>query len=243
MKNRRLFWNIVDQIEEQIDSGLYTPGTRLPPERVLAEKFNVSRPTIREAIIALEVRGKVEVKTSSGVYILERADAKNNDTEISAFELTQARALVEGEAAALAASNITEDELAQLANTLERMEQPEEAEAADEEFHRIIANATHNNALATSIENFWLLRQTRKNIVADYANVCSSSDAQRMQEHKDIYKALEAGDPERARAAMHAHFHRLINALFDASEAQMMEEIKRKTNESRGLYSLNHLVQ
>ena len=243
MSNRRLFWNIVEQIEAQIDAEVYTPGTRLPPERMLAEQFNVSRPTIREAIIALEVRGRVEVKTSSGVYILDNGNGKDNDTEISAFELTQARALVEGEAAALAASNITEDELKALAETLTKMEDHDLAEEADEEFHRIIANATHNNALASSVEHFWHLRQNRKNIIIDYSNVCKSNDAQRMQEHTDIYNALKNRDPESARTAMHAHFNRLINALFDASEAQMMEEIRRKTDESRGLYSLNHLAQ
>ena len=59
--NRRLFWSIVDKIEALIDSGAYSAGSRLPPERELAETFNVSRPTIREAIIALEVREKIEV--------------------------------------------------------------------------------------------------------------------------------------------------------------------------------------
>ncbi len=69
----------------------------------MAEEFSVSRPTIREAIIALEVRGKVEVKTSSGVYLLEQPESNTDNVDVSAFELTQARALVEGEAAALAA--------------------------------------------------------------------------------------------------------------------------------------------
>jgi DNA-binding FadR family transcriptional regulator len=76
MKSRRMFWQIVDKIEALIDSGKYPPGSRLPPERELAETFNVSRPTIREAIIALEVRQRVEVKTSSGVYVLENPNAK-----------------------------------------------------------------------------------------------------------------------------------------------------------------------
>ena len=63
-----------------------------------------------------------------------------------------------------------------------------------------------------------------------------------MQEHRDIYDALKKRDTQAARLAMHAHFNRLINALFDASEAKALEEIKRKSNETRGLYSLNHLV-
>ena len=243
MKSRRLFWTIVDQIEEQIESGVYKPGTRLPPERVLAELFNVSRPTIREAIIALEVRGHVEVKTSSGVYILDNPATLNGEAEISAFELTQARALVEGEAAALAATNITDEELDALSDTLRRMEDPEEVEKADEDFHSIIANATGNKALLSTIENYWHLRLSRSNIAKDYSQICAISRNQIIQEHTDIYDALKNRDPERARSSMHEHFNRLINALFDASEKEMLDEIKRKTDETRGRYSLNHLVQ
>lgn len=243
MKNRRLFWSIVEKVEKQIDEGVYIAGSRLPPERLLAEQFDVSRPTIREAIIALEVRGRVEVKTSSGVFVLANSTVKDNDTEISAFELTQARALVEGEAAALAALSITPKELDLLAETLVKMEQSEFAESADREFHQIIATATRNNALVLSIENFWHLRQTRENILSAYSNVCTNSSSQRMKEHTDIYNALKNKDADKARGAMYEHFNRLINALFDATEAQMLEEIRRKTNERRGLYSLNHLVE
>ena len=122
MGNRRLFWRIVDKIESLINQGEFTAGSRLPPERELAEMFDVSRPTIREAIIALEVRGRVEVKTGSGVYVVEQKNASIKSKEISAFELTQARALIEGEIAALAAQSITEEELEQLNQTLIVME-------------------------------------------------------------------------------------------------------------------------
>ncbi|HBY40628.1 MAG TPA: GntR family transcriptional regulator, partial [Alteromonas sp.] len=63
MKKRRRFWTVVEKLEDLIDQGVYPPGSRLPPERELAEMYDVSRPTIREAIIALEVRERVEVKT------------------------------------------------------------------------------------------------------------------------------------------------------------------------------------
>lgn len=243
MKSRRLFWTIVEQIEQQIDSGIYSVNSRLPPERQLADNFNVSRPTIREAIIALEVRGRVEVKTNSGVYVLDHTKNDPNGCEISAFELTQARALVEGECAALAASSIKPEELLLLTQTLIKMQEPEHAEEADKTFHRIIARATRNNALVVAVENLWTLRQTRQNIIDAYSHVCSSSAEQRLQEHTNIYKALKEGDATKARNAMHEHFNRLINALFDATEAQMLEEIKRKTTQTRGLYSLSHLVK
>ena len=242
MKNKRMFWNVVDKIEILMGSGAYPPGSRLPSERELAETFEVSRPTIREAIIALEVLQKVEVKTSSGVYVLEPAESLSDQKEISAFELTQARALIEGEAAALAAMTITKKELDQLDKTLVAMKNGTDAEKADREFHLIISTATRNNAVLSAVESLWKLRDTRPAIKNAYKNVCSQSDLERLNEHTRIYKALENKDPQAARSAMHHHFNRLINALFEVSEAKALEEVERKSSETRGLYSLKHLV-
>ena len=244
MKSRRMFWQIADKIEALIKSGMYPPGSRLPPERELAETFDVSRPTIREAIIALEVMQLVEVKTSSGVYVLEKESSEDQKSEqnISAFELTQARALVEGEAAALAATAISEEELGALKKTLDAMESGVEAEKADREFHLIISTATRNNAILLAVKKFWELRDNQAQIKAAYANVCSQSDSDRLEEHRTIYQALEEKNAQAARSAMHAHFNRLINALFEISEAQALEEVRKKTSQTRGLYSLSHLV-
>ncbi len=244
MKSRRMFWQIADKIEALIKSGMYPPGSRLPPERELAESFDVSRPTIREAIIALEVMQLVEVKTSSGVYVLERETNQEQKhlEKISAFELTQARALVEGEAAALASMSITDAELSSLEQTLVAMEAGIEAEKADREFHLIISKATRNNAILLSVMKFWELRDSQHQIKTAYASVCSQSDSDRMEEHKAIYQALKERNAQAARAAMHKHFNRLINALFEVTEAQALEEVRKKTSQTRDLYSLNHLV-
>ena len=242
MKNKRLFWNVVDKIEILMASGAYPPGSRLPSERELAETFEVSRPTIREAIIALEVLQKVEVKTSSGVYVLELNDNHPEQKEVSAFELTQARALIEGEAAALAALTITKKELEQLNETLVAMKNGIDADKADKKFHLIISGATRNNAVLMAVENLWELRDTRQVIKNAYKIVCNQSDSDRLAEHYKIYKALENKDPQGARSAMHLHFNRLINALFEVSEAKALEEVERKSSETRGLYSLNHLI-
>ncbi len=243
MKSRRLYWAIVEKIEKQIDDGIYPVGSRLPAERELAEAHNVSRPTIREAILALEVRERVEVKTGSGVYVLKREKPDTSKEHISAFELTQARALIEGEAAALAAATISEQELQQLHETLEQMRDPALADKADQRFHEIISQATRNQAIVSSVENLWELRKSVPQIVSAYSEVCSQSSEDRMAEHTKIYQAIANKDTAEARRAMHNHFNRLINALFDASEAKALEEIKRKTDETRGLYSIYHLAQ
>lgn len=242
MKNRRMFWQIVEKIETMIDSGKYPPGSRLPPERELAELFCVSRPTIREAIIALEVRRRVEVKTSSGVYVLEQPNTVQDIVEISAFELTQARALIEGEAAALAALSITDQELVELEETLSDMENKKQAEKADRMFHSIISTATRNNAVLMMVEKLWKLRDMQPGIRNAYKNVCDTSDKDRLEEHRAIFIALKDRNPQASRAAMHAHFNRLINSLFAMSEAQALEEVRKRSNQTRDLYSLNHLL-
>lgn len=241
--NRRLFWSIVEKIEALIDSGMYSPGSRLPPERELAETFNVSRPTVREAIIALEVREKVEVKTGSGVYVLKAVNQLGSQKEVNAFEVTQARALIEGEVAAIAATTITEDELVRLDQTLIDMENNHFIAAADKEFHQIIANATRNSAMILSVENLWKLRSSTPEIIRDYDSVCSKNSSKTLAEHKAIYQALKSGDSSQARSAMHSHFNRLINALFDAIELRALEEIKLKSSEKRGLYSIPHSIE
>lgn len=243
MSNRRLFWHIVEKIESSINSGKYPSGSRLPPERELAEKFGVSRPTIREAIIALEVRGKVEVKTGSGVYVLDSATTSLELTSVNAFELTQARALIEGEVAAMAATTITKEELAQLELTLSSMENNHDVAEADEQFHHIIANSTRNTAMILSVENLWKLRSSTEDIINDYASVCNKDNAKTIAEHRAIYEALKLGDATSARNAMHQHFNRLINTLFDAAEAKALEEIRMKNNEKRGLYSIENILK
>lgn len=242
MKKRRRFWTVVDKLEELIDEGVYPVGSRLPAERELAEAYNVSRPTIREAIIALEVRERVEVKTGSGVYVTDSAKSDNLTKPISAFELTQARALVEAEAAALAAATIQDSELEALKQTLVDMQSPEKADEADQRFHEIISQATRNNALVLSIQNLWKVRRTEPQVIAAYQDVCSKGIDNRIKEHTAIYDAIANHDSSAARKAMHNHFNRLINALFEASEAKALEEIKRKTDETRGLYSISHLT-
>src|SRR3954469_14615180 len=95
----RLFQGIADQIVGLIREGVFPPGSRLPGERELAERFGVSRVTIREAEIALQAMGRVRIKTGAGVYVTEASAAAGHDLpDVSAFELTEARSLFESEA-------------------------------------------------------------------------------------------------------------------------------------------------
>jgi GntR family hexuronate regulon transcriptional repressor len=112
-ETKKLYQQVANAVEADIRSGKFAPGQRVPSERDLAEQFGVSRPTVREAMLALEIRGLIEARHGSGIYVAEPGPlaAETADLDIGAFELTEARALFEGEAAALAATTISEDEL------------------------------------------------------------------------------------------------------------------------------------
>lgn len=248
MSNRRLYQNVVDEINILIDSGSYPPGSRLPPERDLAERFSVSRLTVREAIIALEVLNRVRVKTGSGVYVKEPTkNAAFHLPDIGPFELTQARAVIEGEAAAIAASMITAEQLVELEASLQLMAEENAhgdltAEEADRRFHLIISQATNNAALLMTIKRLWEIRETSTRVRSAYEGVCKQDGKDRLQEHKAIFDALKAGDSAAARKAMHQHFARLIDALLHVTESQAIEAARKEALKSRQQFSLNHLV-
>src|SRR5207344_2130936 len=107
VENKRLYRQIADQIAALIARGEYRRGARLPPERDLAKQLGVSRPSVREALIALEVEGYVEVRVGSGVYVTNTGSGVGRNPPLPAdsgpFELIRARWLIEAECAALAA--------------------------------------------------------------------------------------------------------------------------------------------
>ncbi|MBT8069169.1 MAG: FadR family transcriptional regulator [Xanthomonadales bacterium] len=246
---KRLYRNVLNKMLDLIDRGEFPAGGRLPPERELAERFDVSRPTIREAIIALETLDRVEVKTGSGIYVLDHHLNSGNGIEhISPFELTESRALIEGEAAALAASHINAAELQELEDSLYEMAQENEdgelAEGdADKKFHHIIAQATRNAMLVTIIEHMWHVRNNAPIVARAYKAICDQDGLKRVEEHREIYQALVNRDPGAARAAMHQHFALILNKLIATSEAEQVEEARRKAAEVRKRFSLEHLVK
>ena len=165
IKVQRLYLQVAQQLQQLIASGEFKVGKRLPAERDLASQFGVSRPTIREAMIALEIAGLVEVRSGSGVYVTgQRSQAGNlgDDQEPGPFEILEARRMFESEACALAAERISDAQLDELDTLLVRMQDEnqsiEDAEEADHRFHCIIAEASGNSAIAATIYWLWQLR-------------------------------------------------------------------------------------
>lgn len=236
MGHKRLFQSVAEQISELIDAGAYPPGTRLPGERELAEKLGVSRVTIREAEIALQAIGRLEIKTGSGVYVSEGpAAGQASLPKASAFEVTEARLIVESESAALAAHNISDEGIASLAELVEQMGTDDEelANRADEQFHLTIAEATNNAAIIHSIQSLWRMREEIAEVKGTYDAVCVHDPKSRIAEHRKIFEALKARDPAAARDAMRQHFRRLLETMLETTERMALEEVQQQASQSR----------
>lgn len=245
MADRRLFQDIADQIVALIREGIFPPGSRLPGERELAERFGVSRVTIREAEIALQAIGKIRIKTGAGVYVSETQPGDEERLpSVSAFELTEARALFESEAAALAAPVISEQTLARLDALLEQMAADDgsddiRATDVDREFHMTIASAAGNAAITHVIKTLWRLRTELPEVRQTHESVCHHDSNARAEEHARVVDALRKHDPQAARLAMRQHFQRLQEAMLDATEEREIEALRRKAAESRERFMMS----
>lgn len=245
MSDSRLYHRVANEIIELIDSGAFPPGSRLPAERDLAEKFGVSRVSVREAAIALQAQGRIEIKSGSGSYVQDGSKLVGRGMpKAGPFELTEARALFEAEAAALAAPMMTDEILEELEGYIQAMAD-ENNEAglthaeADERFHLTIAQATNNSAIIFTIENLWRMRADAAKLQTVYKAVCDNGAESREKEHREIFDALKDRDGEAARIAMRAHFTRMIEELLRESEEQAYREIRQRTSESRSRYLMS----
>lgn len=238
----RLYQDLARQLIAQLAGGQYPVGSRLPAERELAVQFNVSRPTVREAIIALEVQGLVEVRIGSGAYVL-RLPGKDDKPgfDISAFELTEARLLFEGEAAALAATQASEAELAEIealiAGIVRENADPLGTEQADRAFHLAIARATRNAAVLDAVTRLWDLRATSPEAALLHEKARTANVKPVVAEHTAVLAALKARDPGEARAAMRAHLAAVLDALLFATEEMAVAEARRAAEEKRRRYA------
>ncbi|MFD1217094.1 MULTISPECIES: FadR/GntR family transcriptional regulator [Microbulbifer] len=244
MQGARLYQQVAEKLAAAIAAGDYPAGTRLPAERKLAERFDVSRPTVREAIIALELAGCVEVKGGSGVYVTdsEAGGFSASETDIGAFEILQARIMFESEAAGLAAREMTDQEVQELEEILQEMvtenATDSSAEVADEKFHLHIARGTHNDAVVSVCEHLWKLRNSSSVSARILEKVRQVGSKPRIEEHQVILQAIKKRDSEAARNAMRDHLQRVVQQLLDATEAEALEAARREVSAARQRFAL-----
>lgn len=209
---RRLYQQIADEIRLLIQDGQFPIGTRLPAERDLAQQLGVSRPSLREALIALEIDGSVEIRMGSGIYVTsgpERRSPYAGSMGESPLEIMQARAAIEGSVVVLACSRIEAAALKALRANLDAMREEviagNKALDLDRLFHLIIAEQSGNSVLVRIIGD--LFEERHSPLTAQIRTRFENRDTWTLAlaEHEAIYAAIEAKNPLLAQAAIHAH--------------------------------------
>jgi DNA-binding FadR family transcriptional regulator len=205
----RVFRRIADQLAVWIASGEFEPGERLPAERELARHLGVSRPSVREALISLEIEGKVEARNGSGVFVLcdkPIGAPASSSGEPRTLEVLGARRIVEGEGAAMAARSRNRLDVLAIRKALGPMEDLARTayfgDAADRRFHMTVAAATHNDAMVTLVGDLCGPRRNRLDERAIVRHWAPALRAANLVDHRAIADAIEAGDRRAARAAM-----------------------------------------
>jgi len=230
---------ITRQIEELILQGVLRPGDRLPAERELSETMEVSRPTLREALADLEARGLIATRPGGGTFIAEVLGSAfaaplielfaTHDTAL--FDYIAFRRDMEGLAAAHAATNATDADLAVIDSAFRRMEEaaakrnPAEEAALDAEFHMTIVEAAHNVVMLHMLRSLYdlLVRGVFYN-----RNVIYSLPERRsklLDQHRAIRDAVVGRDPPAARAAVEVHLDFIAEALRDANRMRSREQV------------------
>ena len=212
IQSERLYERIVDQIESRIVAGDLKVGDQLPAERELAEQFTVSRTAVREAIKALREKGLVEIRLGRGTFVTNTASGAVRHSlglllknEKGFVHLEEVREILEPEIAALAATRITDENIAAMTEAVETMETAldnvEIFVEADLDFHLALAEATQNPIIPSLMDSIIdLLREQRKRT----GNIEGGLERGQYH-HKKILEAVIQRDPKAARQTMQDH--------------------------------------
>ncbi|MCW5699248.1 MAG: FCD domain-containing protein [Rhodospirillales bacterium] len=210
---------IVGQLEDMILDGAFKPGDKLPPERELAQQLNVSRPSLREAIVVMETRGLLQVKRGGGTFLADISAHTITDPLVhlikrrpnTTFDVVELRLALEEVAAYYAAGRATNADKDILRQRFEALEDSYDAEDirqnadADVEFHMAIADASHNIALVHVMRGLFNL--LRVSIFSNLQRIYMESGGKEVvrQQHQALVDAILSVDPEAARDAAHTH--------------------------------------
>lgn len=221
LKVERLYRQISNLLIGCIKKGQFPAGAILPPERELAKQLGVSRSSIREALIALEITGWVEIRTGNGVYVmnpLPQSEEAPVEEEFSLKALIQARQMYEAMTAELAARNGSDDQRAELQEITQDLIQlhvnDEKFLREDKRFHLLIAEMTGNEVLRDMMEYLWNKRKSSRFVRLETHYAESDFPREMNQDHEDIARAIMARDAVQARACMERHLQHVYDRLF-----------------------------
>jgi DNA-binding FadR family transcriptional regulator len=226
VETQRLYQHVAEQLGRLIERGEFREGERLPAERELAKKLGVSRPVVREAMIALEIAGLVDVRGGAGAFVKHArtgALAALPDQGPSPFDLIAARKLLEGEIAFMAANAVQPGDLHDLQQSIAQMRQDIDAgrdsRPADRVFHVRLAEATRNAVLAHLVDGMWAHMLAPIFDALGRHTHLSSNDPMTVDDHARIVAALAKRDGAAARQAMQEHLSHVEKRLLKAELA------------------------
>jgi DNA-binding FadR family transcriptional regulator len=214
---RRLYQEVADQVVQLIRAGEYRPGDSLPSERDLGKRLQVSRPVVREAMVALEIAGIVEVRGGIGVYVRDKAVPLHvPDAGQGPYEAFVARRAIEGEIAAAAALNADEGALTELTAAFNDLaaRDPDTTKPGDRRFHMALAAAS-GNSVFVAVMRFIFDEMVEKGPLWTKLGARRSLRPTKVAEHQAILDAIRARDPEAARRAAHAHLDGAIHDFLE----------------------------
>jgi len=217
VRTKKVYMEIVEQIQNLIKEGKLKPGDKLPPERILADKLGVSRPPLREAMSALEILGIIKSRGGKGNFIKNAFNPtsyaqqlKELEKEESPFDLLEARKAVETEIAGLAAKKATPENIKEIEEALDRMKKalddtPRVMEF-DRQFHIAIAKAGHNSVLF-QIMNYLAdgLKESLWVNMVEKSRAFPGHPQKYLEEHTKLLEAIKEGNKKAARRIMHTH--------------------------------------
>lgn len=228
-QEKKQYQEIGHDLRQQIIDGHYPVGSRLPPERNIAETWGVSRTIVREALLMLELEGTVDIRQSSGVYVM-RIPSESSDEEeaffrsdVGPFEMLQARQLLESNIAAFAAKMATRADIDNLKRIIEQEQRAialnDTAQDNARLFHLVLAGATQNQMLLATVERIWL--QMDSSPLWQQFNVHIASRAWRLKwlgDRQTLLAALRRRDVMGAWQAMWQHLENVKNSLLELSD-------------------------
>jgi GntR family transcriptional repressor for pyruvate dehydrogenase complex len=248
VQQRRLSDGIVEQIETMVLEGTLTAGERLPAERVLAERFGVSRPSLREAIQKLVARGLLVSRQGGGNYVSQTLGSTFSDPLLHLLEnnpsaqrdLLEFRHTLEGSCAFYAAQRATSIDRVRLTAAFDALQEcysragkatRAEEGAADANFHLAIAEASHNAVLLHTIRGLFDL--LRRNVVTNIGGMYAQRDETRdmlIAQHRALYEAIMQGQAEQARTLSNQHIDYVQEVLSDVQQqAQRVARAQRRS--------------
>lgn len=241
LRQRRLSDDIVARLEAMILEGTLKAGERLPAERVLAEQFGVSRPSLREAIQKLAAKGLLSSRQGGGTYVCENLGSTFSDPLMHLLEsnadaqrdLLEFRHTLEGSCAYYAALRATDVDRQRLREAFERLQDcyaragevtRAEEGAADASFHLAIAEASHNAVLLHTIRGLFDL--LKRNVVTNIGGMYALRGETRGMlnaQHRALYDAIIEGRAEDARTLSNQHIDYVQEVLADVLQQEVRE--------------------